>query len=189
MIRSMEEDELKVRGMVGNDPALAAMLVTNHYAGIHRLALAILGDEAEADDAAQETFVRALRGWDGFAPGSNLKGWLATITIRLCRDRLRRRQTRERLRRILEGVHLASPKAPSPEEALIDGEGRQALWTAVQKLNEKHRLVVILRFANGLTVREIAAALEVPEGTVHSRLHHAIKQLGVQMAGWKEALR
>lgn len=128
--------------------------------------------------------MRALRNWKRFEPGSDLKSWLATIAVRLCRDRLRRRQARQRLQGILENLHLAS-QPPSPEEVLISGESRRTLWAAVQALDEKHRLPLVLRYVNGMTASEIALALDLPEGTVHSRLHHAILKLGSRLEGWK----
>lgn len=177
MIRSMERDDFWPHNLAAGDPALAEALISRYYTAIYRLAQSILYDPDDADDAAQETFLRALRAWNSFQPGGNLKAWLSTIAIRLCRDRLRRRQARQRMEGVLQALHLASPPPPSPEESLLAQEGSQALWAAVQALDEKHRLPVILRFVQGMSAPEIALALEVPEGTVHSRLHNAVHKL------------
>ena len=67
------------------------------------------------------------------------------------------------------------------EDGQLARAATAALWAAVNDLDEKHRLPVILRYANGYAVREIAAVLQVPEGTIHSRLHHACRKLAVAL--------
>ena len=74
------------------------------------------------------------------------------------------------------GLHLSQPVA-SPEEAAAQNEAHRQLWQAVDSLDEKHRLPVILRYVHELTVAEIAASLGTNEGTIHSRLHYARKAL------------
>jgi RNA polymerase sigma-70 factor (ECF subfamily) len=157
------------------------ILVREHYAYIRRLALTILDDgsaeaSADADDAAQETFITAHRALAGFRGSASLKTWLTTIAVNACRARLRKRKLRRVLQSTLTGLHLAR-QVSSPEEAAAQNEAHRHLWQAVDSLDEKHRLPVILRYMHEMTVPEIAASLSTNEGTIYSRLHYARKAL------------
>lgn len=180
---TLEPDQLLREG-ASRKHLLAESLLDQHYADIHRLALSILHDDAAADDAAQDTFITALRHIDRYEPGTNLRGWLSTITVNLCRDRLRRRNSRQRWGALWLG-RQRDPVAQSRhlESRHMRNEANRALWAAVNALDEKHRLPVILRYANDLSIREVAEALRIPEGTVHSRLHHASKKLAAALGG------
>ena len=156
-------------------------LVREHYPYIRRLALSILDDSrvdgaAEADDAAQETFITVYRALSSFRGQSSLKTWLTSIAVNTCRARLRKRKLRQALHATLRGLHL-SERLASPEETAAQNETHRQLWQAVDSLDEKHRLPVILRYVHQLTVPEIAESLGTNEGTVHSRLHYARKTL------------
>jgi RNA polymerase sigma-70 factor (ECF subfamily) len=173
----VEPDQL-LRAGSADRQLLAESLMDSCFADIHRLALSILRDDDEADDVAQDTFITALRHIDRYDPGTNLRAWLSTIAVNLCRDRLRRQKTRLRWRELFIGGHRPPSEKPRHLEARhVRREANAALWASVNALDEKHRLPVILRYANGLSIREVADALQIPEGTVHSRLHHAIKKL------------
>ena len=168
-------------------------LVGEYYAYVRRLALTILDDgsaeaSAEADDAAQETFITAHRALAGFRGRASLKTWLTAIAVNACRARLRKRKLRRTLQSTLRGLHLAQRLA-SPEETALQNEARRHLWQAVDSLDQKHRLPVILRYVHALTVPEIAASLGTNEGTIHSRLHYARKTLLDRLGpGYEEAL-
>jgi RNA polymerase sigma-70 factor (ECF subfamily) len=165
-------------------------LVREHYAYIRRLSLTILDDggpdgAAEADDAAQETFITAYRSMAGFRGHASLKTWLTSIAVNACRARLRKRKLRQALYATLRGLHL-SQRMASPEETAARNEADRYLWRVVDSLDEKHRLPVILRYVHELTVPEIAASLGMNEGTVHSRLHYARKALLDRLGPWHE---
>jgi RNA polymerase sigma-70 factor, ECF subfamily len=148
------------------------------YAGeLYRLAYSILGDPAEADDAVQETLVAAGRRLGDFQGRSSLRTWLFAIAINACRAQLRRRRARRALDAALAAVGRLWGHAPGPEEQALARERSVELWAAVRRLDEKHRLPVILRYVHELPVSEIASVLGVNEGTVHSRLHTARSQL------------
>jgi RNA polymerase sigma-70 factor, ECF subfamily len=168
------------------DPAAIEWLVRNHQAAVYRLALSILDDPDEADEATQETFLAALRRLDGFRGDATLTTWLTAIAVNVSRDRLRRHQARQRLRRTLAGLGLAAQESPAaglpheeplPEAAAMRRESDEALWAAVQALGEKHRLVVILRYYHDMPTSEIARVLGLSEGTIHSRLSTARERL------------
>lgn len=161
---------------------LAESMLDYYFADIHRLALSILQDEDAADDVAQDTFITALRQIGRYHPGTNMRAWLATIAVNLCRDRLRRRQARSRWGALWLGAQRASDTQSRNLEARhVRHEASTTLWASVNALDEKHRLPIILRYANGLSIREVADVLNIPEGTVHSRLHHACKKLATAL--------
>lgn len=149
-----------------------------YYDFVYHLAYSFLGDPDEADDAAQESFLQATLHIDQYQCGTNLKNWLARITVNICRMKYRKQQSRRRLETVLR--RLASPMnalMPSPEDAAIATEQQRLLRQAVDALDEKHRLPVLLRYVHGFAVPEIAHMLEEKEGTIHSRLHYACRKL------------
>lgn len=156
-------------------------IIREYYPYIHRLALSIMDDQYEADDVAQETFIAAHRNLGGFRNKSSLKTWLSTIAINASRGRLRKRKVRQVLNNTLHALHLLKNSLASPEQAAIINEADHNIWDAVDGLDEKHRLPVILRYVHELTVPEIAHTLHLSQGTVHSRLHYARKELHTQL--------
>lgn len=152
-------------------------LVREFYPYIHRLALSILDDVHEADDVAQETFIAAHRFLAGFRNESNPKTWLTAIAINASRGRLRKRNARQALLNTLHALHLLKNLPATPEQAAIQSEADQCIREAVDRLDEKHRIPLILRYVHELTVPEIAQILHLSQGTVHSRLHYARKHL------------
>ena len=148
-------------------------LVREHYGYIQRLALSILENPHEAEDATQETFIAANRSLDRFRGDSSPRTWLTAITVNACRGRLRKRKARLGLQNVLQAVHLAQSQPVSPEEAAIQQDAQRALRQAVTALDEKHRLPILLRYVHQLSVPEIAAALQTNPGTIYSRLHYA----------------
>jgi RNA polymerase sigma-70 factor, ECF subfamily len=159
----------------------ATQLVGEQAVYVHRLALSILNDPAEADDAAQETLIAACRSLDRFRGEAQPRTWITRIAINVCRSRLRRRKVRQVLDETLQALHLLSGPRPGPEDTAIQSEADWQLWQAVDALDEKHRLPVILRYVQELSVPEIAGILGVSQGTVHSRLHYARRKLQVQL--------
>jgi len=158
------------------DSAAIENFVQTYQQDIYRLALSILDDAIEAEDATQDSLLAALRSLDSFRGASNLKTWLYSITVNVCRTRLQRHKTYERLTKIL-GEILRVRTTPSVEEFAVQSESDQTLWRTIHNMDEKHRIPIVLRYYHDLSVAEIANILEIPEGTVHSRLNTARKQL------------
>jgi len=148
-------------------------LVGEFYPYIRRLALSILDDPHEADDAAQETFIAADRAFSEFRGEAQVKTWLSAIAVNVCRGRLRKRKVRLTLQRTLNASHIQDTTSASIEAVAVGHEAEQQLWSAVDHLDEKHRLPVLLRYVHEMSVPEIARVLDLKEGTVHSRLHYA----------------
>lgn len=153
------------------------MLMQEHYAYIRRLANSILNDSDEADDAAQETFIAAQRSLADFRGEASQRTWLTKITLNNCRGRLRRLEAHKKLHQALQALHLQRQHVADVEQQSLQREADREVWRAVDQLDEKHRLPVILRYVHELSAAEIAAILEVDIGTVHSRLFYARQKL------------
>lgn len=136
---------------------------------VHRMARRLCGSASDADDLAQETFLRALRSWKQFTPrDAGIRPWLLTILYNLFRSALKRRR-REHL--------LADPPESARAATHVDGidwqQVDQRLKAAVDALPLPQRVVFLLHAVEELKYREIAEIVQVPIGTVMSRLHRA----------------
>jgi RNA polymerase sigma-70 factor (ECF subfamily) len=140
----------------------------------YRLAAVILGDRVEAEDAVHDTALAAWRGFGSLRDVDRFEAWFGRILVNTCRDRLRR----SRRRHLVDlGRELAEPEHPvSPDEAQRAAD-RDAVARALDALPADERIAVVLRFHLDLTVPAIADRIGIPEGTVKSRLHHALRRL------------
>lgn len=157
------------------------VLVRDYFAYIHRVSFSILDDLSEAEDAAQETFISAHRALSGFRAEADTKTWLTAIAINACRARLRKRKSQQILTAALQSLHLHRLSLTTPEERMILSEIDQSIWQAVDRLDEKHKIPVILHYVHELDVPNIAKILHLNQGTVHSRLHYARQKLYGQL--------
>jgi RNA polymerase sigma-70 factor (ECF subfamily) len=173
---SLNIEQLLQRSQV-RDPMVAEALVQHYYTFVYRLALSILDDPDEAEDATQETFISAILNLDRYRGESSFKTWLYSIALNTCRGQLRKRKARYAMRTTWQALQSLKAKPPTPEQSAMQSETDALLWEAVDSLDEKHRLPVILRYAHSLSVPEIAHILGISEGTVHSRLHYARRKL------------
>ena len=119
----------------------------------------------------------ALNRIQQYEPGTNLKAWLSRITVNRCRDVLRKHKVREKWYVLWARVAMLGSPPRTPERRTADHELAGELWQAVDDLNEKHRLPVILHYVHGMTAPEIAEILDIREGTVYSRLYYACRKL------------
>jgi RNA polymerase sigma-70 factor (ECF subfamily) len=158
-------------------------VVHTYQKDVYHLALSILDDPDEAEDGTQETFLAALRALDSFREGAAFKTWLFSIAINVCRSRLRGGRTRLRVQNILQGRFSLHSKDEHPENTALQNEADGELWCAVRSLDIKHRLPVVLRYYHDLPVNDIAVMLDIPTGTVHSRLNHAREKLRTLLKG------
>jgi RNA polymerase sigma-70 factor, ECF subfamily len=163
--------------IAGNEDAIEA-LVREYEAGVFRLAFSVLSDQAEAHEVTQETFLSALRALPSYHEQKSFKAWLYTIALNHSRSHLRKRKVLERLRSSLTTIfRVETEMQVSPEEATIQNEKEAALWRAINQLDERHRIVLVLRYFHELSIAEISEILSVNEGTIHSRLHNAREKL------------
>jgi len=156
-------------------------LVERYSEVAYRTAYLVAGSAADAQDAAQEAFIRAYRALPRFRAGAPFRPWLLQIVVNQAKNRLRAVGRREHLSlRLVEELRLGDA-APSPERALEAREERLALLHAVNELREEDRLVINCRYFLELSSEETAQTLGWPEGTVKSRLNRALARLRERM--------
>jgi RNA polymerase sigma-70 factor, ECF subfamily len=163
--------------IAGNEDAIE-VLVRQYEAGVFRLALSIVGNQAEANEITQETFISALRSLPSCQEKKTFKAWLYTIALNHSRGHLRKRKTLERLRSTLTTIfRVEIQKQISPEEFAIQSDKEAEIWKALNQLDEPFRIVVILRYFHEFPISEISEILSINEGTIHSRLYTARERL------------
>jgi RNA polymerase sigma-70 factor (ECF subfamily) len=145
-------------------PAAFEAAVRPHYANLVRRLVVVLGDPADAEDTAQEAYLRAFRSWDRF-DGADVRGWLYTIALRLAFNQLRRHRRRVAAMRHFTPRHVEEPTWTDPADP--------DLWAALARLDARTRSALLLNVVDGYTQREIAGMLDVAEGTVASWLSRA----------------
>ena len=133
----------------------------------------VCSDLELSEDAAQEAFLRAWLHLDDFQPGSSLRNWLFRIAINVALDKLRLSRG---MPLDLEKVEAMDP-TENPEEKLVNKESSQRVQQAIQALSESNRAVLVLREYGSLSYEEIASTLDIPIGTVMSRLNYARNSL------------
>jgi RNA polymerase sigma-70 factor (ECF subfamily) len=164
--------------------AAFANLAERHLDASYRLASAILGDAAEAEDATHDAFIQAWRRWSTLRDPAKFEHWFSRILVNTCRNRLRRR-ARWRTQ------DLSDDLATAPGDPMGQALDKDVLGSAIARLSPDHQIVVALRFYRDMTVDEIARQLGIRPGTVSSRLHYAMKHLhaALDLADAEGALR
>ena len=172
----VDDAALVARAQAGERQAFST-LVRRHQATVYRVCYRMLGDREDAEDATQETFVRAYQKLQTFQAHSAFKTWLVRLTVNVSlNERARRKRRRD-----LDGAaaaHPASPVlAPGPEGVVLQAETVAQVHQALQLLKPEHRAAVILRDLEGLSYAAVAAALAVPEGTAKGWAHRGRERL------------
>lgn len=177
-------DEALLSHYAAGDGSAAAVLTQRLLPRVYRHALRMLGDAAEAEDAAQETMMRLWRVAPDWRSGeAQITTWLYRVTANLCRDRLRKR-------RALGLDEIADPADPAPGVArtMQDRQRRDALQQALQSLPDRQRQAVILRHIEGLSNPEIADIMDITPGAVESLTARGKRALADILAGRKSEL-
>jgi RNA polymerase sigma-70 factor (ECF subfamily) len=168
--------ELVARARAG-DRAAFDELVVRHEDRVYNMALRMLGQPDDALDLAQEVFLAAYRALDGFEAKAAFSTWLYRVTVNRCRDELRRRATVKHTRPRPLSVDADPPDPPahgaSPADLAVARESEALVAAAIAELPEEAREALVLRDVEGLAYEEIASVLDVPVGTVRSRLNRA----------------
>jgi RNA polymerase sigma-70 factor (ECF subfamily) len=164
------------------DGAAAALVMQRHNRALWRIARGILRDEAEAEEAVQDAYMRAFTSAAGFRGEASLSTWLARIVINEALRRLGRRRPTADLSAIAEGTaarhpHPLAMPPPTPEQAAARAQIRRLVEQAVDALPRPFRLVFLMRVVEQMSTEETAAALHIPPATVKTRLHRANQQL------------
>ena len=176
-------DEELVQACQAGESSAFDILVARWEDKIRGAAYRLLGSQEEAQDAAQEAFLKAYRGLPAFKQEARFSSWLYQIVLNLCRDRLRRRKGRTMVS--LEALEELGPVIAGREPAALDLvqqlDLRRAVRRAIGELSEEQREVVILKEYQGLTFLEIAQALDLPVSTVKTRLYRGLGQLRLHL--------
>ncbi len=151
-------------------------LVRRYEKRVYAIALRSAGSPEDAADITQDVFLRAWRSIESFRGDSGFSTWLFRITMNICVDHARHRQTQPQTMALTNDEDEERPihdTAPTPEEYLDNSELGRELATALDEVSEEHRRIVLLRDVSGMSYTEIAEILEISEGTVKSRLARA----------------
>jgi len=146
-----------------------------------RVALGVLRNRAEAEDVAQDALVRAYRNFHRLRDRERFRAWLVRVAWRLALDRIRARGRRERYEEAAASFAIEAEAEASTEDIAASREFECRVNAALDELPEKLRLVMILGAIEGHDTREVAGLLEIPEGTVKSRLFLARKQMAEKL--------
>jgi len=172
--KRLTEAELVQQAREGDEAAWET-LVQTHQEAVFRLAYLMLGDAGDAEDVAQETFIRAFRFLGSFDTSRSWRNWLLGITANLARNR--RRAIGRYLHHLGRLARLAPEETIDPETESSHQTDAQALWRAVRRLEQTDQEIIYLRFFLERSVEETADILAIAPGTVKSRLYRALERL------------
>jgi RNA polymerase sigma-70 factor (ECF subfamily) len=169
------------RRVASGEEAAIRLLTKRYNQTLFRTARAILRDDAEAEDAVQEAYLKAIRGMEAFRSDSKLSTWLVRITVNEALGKLRRSRRAAQViplaGDLAEGTeahdNVMDENAPTPEQETLRAESRRIMEAKIDALPDSFRAVFVLRAIEELSVEEAAAALEIPEATVRTRFFRA----------------
>jgi RNA polymerase sigma-70 factor, ECF subfamily len=189
--RNLTDEELVDR-VRGGETSFYGILIGRYHRRLYCVALRILRNDAEAEDALQDAYILALTRLDQFAGRSSFYTWMARITMNEAFTRIRSRQRAQKLKAAAESpvnVHLFFARVPSPEQQAFHSELDSALETSVRSLPDHYRTVFTLREIDEMTTAEAACSLGITEECVKTRLHRARELLQKRLARrvrWRE---
>lgn len=173
----MEKDSDLVQRTLQGDRDAYGKLVTKYQGAVYGLCFHLVGNFADAQDLAQEAFVRAYLDLRQLCEPDKFASWLYSVTTNICKMWLRKRRAEiASLDKMADEVEFPG-EYPSPHEAVARGELQLTIQRAIASLSERNRLAVTLYYMNGLSYQEISDFLNVPVSTIKSRLHKARLQL------------
>ncbi len=172
----MEDAQLIARA-AGGDRAAFVTLVERHRAMVYRVAFQYSGNHHDADDIAQEVFIKVYRSLGGFRRDALFTSWLYRIAMNACIDYGRRRSPAFSLTFDDERPLEVAAGDPDPEDRVFAGEVREAVAAAVDRLPPQQRAIFGMRHFEGMKLTDIAEALGIAEGTVKRQLHSAVHRL------------
>lgn len=181
---SHTEEAVLIEAAKAGDQEAFRQLVERYQGAVYNLAYRMLGTPEEAEDAAQEIFVRIYRQLARYDAERKFSTWTLAIATNYCIDQLRRR--RLQLVPLENIIPWARSRESGPENEALRGESRDEMQRLLVRLPEKYRAPLVLRYWEDLSCAEIADVLGVPEGTVKTQIHRARKQLGKMLTGAEE---
>ncbi len=182
-LRDLDDEALVTRVRDGDREAYRP-LVERYQQPLFRMAFARVHDEEEARDIVQAAFVKGWTHLDGFRADSSFLTWMRRIVENLCTDHARKRTRRKTgsyddavAARDEDGEIVQAHHGDDPGKAAANRELRERIGTALDQLPEDQRRILLLREIDGLSYKEIAEFVGIPEGTVMSRLFYARKRV------------
>ena len=184
------QESLIARAQAGDRPSFDR-LVADAYTLVYNTAYRVLGDQDLAADATQMAFLRAYRSLPSFRGQSSFTTWLYRIVTNVCLDMVRaQRRQAPAVSTLGDETEPYTPDQPDerlgPEARVLQGELQAAVHGALARLRPEHRLVLVLYDLAGFPYEEIATMLDLPLGTVKSRLNRARNSLREEMTGYWE---
>lgn len=173
----------RIKQVLKGDQNAFGEIVEIYKDKVYQICFRMLWDRHEAEDAAQEAFIKAFVNIHTYDPEKKFATWLYRIATNLCIDRIRKKKPDYHLDAEIsgtEGLNMYSQIASAeelPEEAVENSELQEIIQSAIFKLPEKYRSVIILKYIEELQLQEIADILELPLGTVKTRVHRGREAL------------
>ena len=178
------DDKILIKAHLKGDKTAFEVLVKKHQAAVGRLCYSIMKTDQGVSDIVQEVFLSVFRGLSKFRGDAAFKTWLYKITVH---ETMRYLKKRKRWNSLIdkgysitdatEVTFVVFNNSTSPEHLVLDGQKKSLIQDAMRKLSENHRIVLHLHYQEDLSVQEIAEILDIPVGSVKSRLHYARIQL------------
>jgi RNA polymerase sigma-70 factor (ECF subfamily) len=188
-VRGNESDEELTAATLRGDRVALGLLVERHHGPVLGYLYRLTGGSRQlAEDLAQETFLALLNEGKviSYTPSRPFKPWLYAIATNLARDHFKSAAVRRSASEPEEALLAVSDAAPGPEELALAADEGSRIAAAVARLGEEYRVVLLLRFYQGLSLREIASVLRIPLGTVKSRLSVGTRRLRELLASTQE---
>jgi RNA polymerase sigma-70 factor (ECF subfamily) len=181
-VSTSPSDEDLVRLAVEGDRSAYGILIERHETRVYRLCLRIMGNPEDARDAAQDTFLTAMRKLDQFRGEAAFTTWLHRVGVNACYDALRRKK-RQPLLHTVGPEDDAPPAGPAEDDRADEIVGTMSVAQALAAIAEDYRIALVLADVQDLAYEDIAKVLDVPVGTVKSRVHRGrialAKALGI----------
>lgn len=176
----MEQEGQWVQAALDGDQRAFTRLVDAYKVPVYNICFRMLGNQADAEDAAQETFVRIYTRLRSYDPQQKLSSWILAVASHYCIDRLRRQHIKWLSLDDLLPVHQPQDDEAQPEQVVLQNERSSEVQLLLQSLPPEYRMVIALRYWQDLSYEEIARTVGSTESAVKSRLHRAREMLAQQ---------
>ncbi|MHB0856146.1 MAG: sigma-70 family RNA polymerase sigma factor [Anaerolineae bacterium] len=183
-----EQEVFWVQQAQKGDQHAFARLVDAYQTPIYNLAYRMLGNPTEAEDAAQETFLRAYTRLETYDPSRKFSSWILSIASHHCVDRLRRRRGAWVSMEEVMASRWLPDDHPKPEEQLVQRDQRSLIRGMLEQLPPQYRIVIVLRYWYDLSYEEIAEMTESTVSAIKSRLHRARLVMATQIEQYQAAV-
>jgi RNA polymerase sigma-70 factor (ECF subfamily) len=182
-------DEQIIGRVRGGETRLFEELVRRYQDQVYAMAARLVGVSGDAEDVAQEAFLKAFRGLDGFKGDAKFSTWLYRITWNLCTDWLRRNRKPGRQHSSIDEAPEVADSRVDVAGSLVESERREEIRRALEELPEKYRSVVTLMYFQKMPYDQISSVLGLPLKTIETRLYRARRMLRERLAAMDERSR